>query len=101
MKGMSRNMKNYDDLYARLDNINGVMYSAEGTIINSVDMSTHEGKSLTGLFYTLWEQIKALEGDIREIEGHTNVCNAILAVNHVEELKEELALLKNGVEQNA
>lgn len=97
MKGMSRNMKNYDDLYARLDNINGVMYSAEGAIINSVDMSTHEGKSLTGLFYTLWEQLKALEIDIQEIEGYTNVCNAIFAVNQVEELRAEIQQLKTIV----
>lgn len=94
-------MKDFNDLYARLSNINGMMYAAEGAVINSADMRSNEGQSLSGLFYILWEQLKALESDIQEIGGHTSVCNAILAVNHVEELKEELALLKNGVEQNA
>lgn len=93
-------MKDFNDLYVRLSNINGMMYATEGAIINSADMKNNEGQSLSGLFYILWEQLKALESDIQEIEGHTNVCNAIFAVNHVEELKEELACLKNGIEQN-
>lgn len=93
-------MKNFNDLYARLDNINGMMYAAEGAVINSADIRSNEGQSLSGMFYILWEQLKALESDIQEIEGHTNVCNTIFAVNHVNELKEELAHLKNGIEQN-
>ncbi len=87
-------MKDFNDLYARLSNINGMMYAAEGAVINSADMRSNEGQSLSGLFYILWEQLKALESDIQEIEGHTNVCNAIFAVNQVENLKAEIELLK-------
>ncbi len=51
-------------------------------------------KRTRDLFYIAWESLIQIEKDLDELSGHIGVCNAVYAVNHVNELKSELARLR-------
>lgn len=53
-------------------------------------------EQVQNLFYILTEQIGSAKEDIDEVAGHIRVCNAVYAVNRVQELKAEIDRLKNG-----
>ena len=46
------------------------------------------------LCYLLQEQIKQVQSDVIALEGHCRVCDAVWAVNHVEELQAENEALR-------
>lgn len=78
----------------RSEHLKSLAYAFEGAMLDSED-SPEAHKRMQNLFYVLYEQIEMLDKEIKETNGHNIVCNAIFAVNHVEELKSKLALLES------
>lgn len=89
-------MKNLDEMIIKMEQIDSLMYAFEGAILNADETfgENNEKKQVHNLFYLLWEQLQQVQKDAEELNGHIGVCNAIYAVNRVEELKQELAELK-------
>lgn len=91
-------MKNLDDMIIKMEQIDSLMYALEGALLNTdeeADCDTDK-KQVHNLFYLLWEQFQQLQKDADELNGHIEVCNAIYAINRIEELKRELAEVKSG-----
>lgn len=92
-------MKTLEDVIVRLDIMESLAYSVEGYI----NEMAAEGASATArraqsLFCLLMEQISTAQEEANEVDGHIKVCNAVYAVNRVEELRAEIERLK-GTEQ--
>lgn len=90
-------MKTLDDVIIKADQLDSLMYAIEGQMLQAADDEGGEGMlRLHNLFYLLWDQLKQISADITEVNGHIKVCNTILAMNHVEDLKAEIGILKQG-----
>lgn len=88
-------MKTLENIILKLEQMDSLMFSIEGAMIEAAEEDlSNETKRLHNLIYLLWEQLQQVSKDVGEVNGHIEVCNAIYAVNRVEELKQELAELK-------
>ena len=86
---------NVDKLITRAEQVKILAYTLEGVIIEADLYSAgEESRRVADLFYLLQEQIETLTELVNDIGGHIEVCNAIYAVNRVEELKAEIERLK-------
>ena len=97
-------MKNLDNVCIKLNQVNeSLMYALETALVD--EWGTEEAaersiKRARDLFYIVWDNLNQIEKDLDELNGHIKVCNAVYAVNRVNELKEELETLKSGEGQN-
>lgn len=92
----SNGMKSLENIIIKLEMMDSLMFSIEGAMIEATtEELSDETKRLHNLIYLLWEQLQQVTKDVGEVNGHIEVCNAIYAVNRVEELKRELVELKN------
>ncbi len=91
-------MMNFEDITLKIEQINSIAYALEGAMIEAEGHGPDdkEAKQMRNLFYALFDQLEQLQKDADELHGHITVCNAIFAVNHVNELKAELAQLKQN-----
>ena len=88
-------MKSLENIIIKLEMMDSLMFSIEGAMIEATtEELSDETKRLHNLIYLLWEQLQQVKKDVGEVNGHIEVCNAIYAVNRVEELKRELVELK-------
>ena len=88
-------MKSLENITIKLEMMDSLMFSIEGAMIEATtEELSDETKRLHNLIYLLWEQLQQVTKDVGEVNGHIEVCNAIYAVNRVEELKRELVELK-------
>lgn len=88
-------MKSLENIIMRLETMDSLMFSIEGAMIEAAaEELSDKTKRLHNLIYLLWEQLQQVTKDAGEVNGHIEVCNAIYAMNRVEELKRELAELK-------
>lgn len=91
----SNSMKSLENITIKLEMMDSLMFSIEGAMIEATtEELSDETKRLHNLIYLLWEQLQQVTKDVGEVNGHIEVCNAIYAVNRVEELKRELVELK-------
>lgn len=90
-------MKSFDDVIAKMKQIDSLMYSIETAMLDAAP-AEHDEKvmRLHNLIYLLWEQLSQAQADIDELNGHVAVCNAIYAANRVREMQEEIERLKRG-----
>ena len=91
-------MKDLESIIVKLCELDSLMYVIEGEMI-AVNEAGSDMKHLHNLIYLLWGQLQQMENDVEEINGHIKVANAVLAVNHVEELERELAEAKRELAQ--
>ncbi len=97
-------MKNLDNICIKFNHVNeSLMYALETALINTQE--TKEAAELSikramDLFYIVWDSLNQIEKELDELNGHIKVCNAVYAVNRVNELKEELEALKSGEGQS-
>lgn len=89
-------MKSLESILLKLEQVDSLMYSIEGAMIEVADEELNdEAKRLHNLIYLLWNQLQQITKEVIEVNGHIEVCNAVYAVNRVEELRRELAEMKN------
>lgn len=88
-------MKNYENVCIKLNQVNdSLMYSLETALLD--ELETENGvKRARDLFYIVWDILNQIEADLDELNGHIAVCNAVYAVNYVNDLKAELESVKN------
>ena len=91
-------MIGFENITTRIEQINSLAYALEGAMIEATGHSDsdRETKQMLNLFYLLQGELVQLAKEADELNGHITVCNAVFAVNHVEELKAELAQLKQN-----
>ena len=89
-------MKTLDTLIIKMEQLNSLMHSIESTMLEADAEDIKATKRLHNLVYLLWDHLQQLAKDATEVNGHIKVCNAIFAVNHVDELKAEIERLKKG-----
>jgi len=89
-------VKTFDDIVVRLEMMETLADSMERAIDDAILASGMSDKALKvqHLFYILLEQINQTKGEAAEVAGHVKVCNAIFAVNKVDELKAEIDRLR-------
>lgn len=87
-------MKNLDDIIIKMEQIDSLLYAMEGALLEENEDDHKTKKQSHNLFYLLWENFSRLQNDTEELNDHISVCNAVFAVNRVEELKQELSDLK-------
>ena len=73
-------MIGFENITTRIEQINSLAYALEGAMIEAAGHG----------------ELVQLAKDADELNGHIAVCNAVYAVNHVDELKAELAQLKQN-----
>lgn len=86
-------MNELEKITMRLEQINSLMYVFEGAMLEAFDEvygGINEINRVHNLFCILLEQLENLKSDIIGLQGHISVCDAIYALNHVDELKEEI-----------
>lgn len=96
-------MKDFCDVIAKLDQIDSLMYSVETAMLDAAPAEADKKvMNLHNLIYLLWEQFSQVRSEVDELNGHIQVCNAVFAVNRVQEkndeietLRAEIATLKN------
>ena len=89
-------MKTLETITIKLEQMDSLMYSIESAMLEVDGEDINAAKRLHNLVYLLWDHLQQLAKDATEVNGHIKVCNAIFAVNHVDELKAEIERLKNG-----
>ena len=91
-------MRTLEDVMIKVNQVNDFMYVIEGAMIDAapdkLDAST---KRLHNLLYVLMDQLRDIELDLDEANGHITVCNAIMAAAHVREMESELKELRAKV----
>lgn len=92
-------MKNFEDMIIKMEQIDSLLYAMESALLNDSENfdDNKAKKQVHNLFYLLWENFSKLQDDAEELNGHIGVCNAIFAVNRVNELKQEIADLKENL----
>ncbi len=85
-------MIDFDKIEVRAGQLESLAFALETAIIEMDDgrLNNPEGTRMQDLFYVLMEQIETLNKEITELHGHIAVCNAVYAVNHVNDLKSEI-----------
>ncbi len=93
------NMKTLDTIMTSIDQAESLTNALEDAIINftetNVENEYNAKKHMFNLLYVLLEQLQKLKADAEDVQGHIEVCNAIYAVNRVDELRAEIERLKN------
>lgn len=91
-------MIGFENITTRIEQINSLAYALEGAMIEAAGHGDgdRETKQMQNLFYLLQGELVQLAKDADELNGHIAVYNAVYAVNHVDELKAELAQLKQN-----
>ena len=91
-------MKNLDYVAGKLEALSTIAYYIESAAIECTvnDEDSHAANRLIDLVAVMKGQIQQILSDFDEVAGHIEVCNAIYAVNNVNELKTEIARLKHG-----
>ena len=86
---------NVDKLVTKAEQVKALAYTLEGAIIDA-DLygAGEESRRAADLFFLLQEQIEMLSELVNNVGGHIEVCNAIYAVNRIDELKTEIERLK-------
>ncbi len=92
---------NFEKIIVRCDQLSSLAYCFEGALIESDYNDAESRIRMQNLFYVLLEQIELLNKEVGELNEHIEVCNAIFAVNRVDELKREIATLKGKNLQDA
>ena len=86
---------NVDKLITKSEQVKALAYTLEGEICDAdLYNAGEQSRRVADLFYLLQEQIETLTELVHEIGGHIEVCNAIYAVNRIDELKTEIERLK-------
>lgn len=90
----------------KIGQINDFMYSVETAMLEaaedvSADKPFDRTRRLHNLIYQLMDMLEGLEKDVDELNGHRRVCDAIYAVNHVNQMKEEIKELKAALCRSA
>ena len=97
-------MKNLDNVCIKFNQVNeSLMYALETALVDEWETEEATERSIKrarDLFYIVWDSLNQIEKDLDELNGHIKVCNAVYAVNRVNELKEELEALKSGEGQS-
>ena len=90
-------MMNFDDILVKLEQVDSLMYSVEGAMIAAApEDGGAEVTRLHNLVYLLWDQLRQIAEDTKELNGHVKVCNAIYAVNKVDEMRATIERLKGN-----
>jgi len=91
-----RQVKTFDDIVIRLEMMETIADYMESAIDDAILASGMSDKAakVQHLFYILLEQITQTKEEATEIAGHVKVCNAIFAVNRVNELQAEIDRLR-------
>lgn len=91
-------MINFDSIAIKVSQVNSLAYAIEGAIAEApgLDVGDSKTKQMLNLFYVLQGELAQLGKDVEELSGHIAVCNAIYAVNRVNELQEEIERLKQN-----
>ncbi len=89
-------MTGFEGITNKIAQLNSLAYALEGAIIQAEghDAGDAEARRMLDLFYVLQEGLEQLQKDADELGDHISVCNAIYAVNHVKEMRAELAELR-------
>lgn len=93
-------MKNLDDIIVKMEQIDSLLYTLEGALPEENEDDPKTKSRLHNLFYLLLENFSRLQNDAEELNDHIGVCNAVFAVNRVEEPKQEIADLKGKLNTN-
>lgn len=97
-------MKNLDNVCIKFNQVNeSLMYALETALVDEWETEEAAERSIKrarDLFYIVWDSLNQIENDLDELNGHIKVCNAVYAVNRVNEMKEELEALKSGEGQS-
>lgn len=67
-------------------------------LTNGEDDEQHTKEKACRLVYAIHDALDALIDDMTELSGHMEVCNAILAVEHLQELQDKLTKGDDGNE---
>ncbi len=86
-------MKFFEDAAVKMEEIEALFCAVEKAL-PEIDGNPKERMQIENLIYILWDKVKELNKGIDELSGHIQVCDAIYAVNRVDELKREIELLK-------
>lgn len=84
---------NLDKIITRAGQICDLAHALEGAIIE-IDDGSEPVRRVQSLFYVLLEQFEFLNSELDKLNEHVYVCNAVFAVNRVQELKDEIEQLK-------
>lgn len=84
---------NLDTVLTKAGQISDLAHALEGGIIE-VDNGSEPIRRVQNLFYVLLEQFEILKSELEKLNEHIYVCNAVFAVNRVQELKNEIEQLK-------
>ena len=90
-------MKTFDDILVKMGQLDSLMYSVESAMIEAApEDGGEEVTRLHHLIYLLWDQLKQVTADTEELNGHVKVCNAVYAVNKVDEMRATIERLKRN-----
>ena len=90
-------MKTFDDILVKMGQLDSLMYSVESAMIEAApEDGGEEVIRLHNLIYLLWDQLKHVTADTEELNGHVKVCNAVYAVNKVDEMRATIERLKGN-----
>ena len=82
----------------KMQQIDSLMYSVESAMIDAAPEGGGEAVTrLHNLVYLLWDQLKQIGEDMEKLNGHAKVCNAVFAVNDVDEMRATIERLKGNV----
>ena len=89
-------MNNIDNATLQIGKIKALTECVEDAMISAASETglTAEVEKMHNLFYVLMDAQEVLFEALEAAQGDSRVCNVILTINHVRELKEELARLK-------
>ncbi len=80
----------------KLGQIESLLYVFEDEMIQAFEGELKNKQRTHNLFCVLLDQFELLEKTVEEAKGHSRVCDAISAVNHVQELRDEIEALKSA-----
>mgnify|MGYP003305884037 CR=1 FL=1 len=84
---------NLDIVLTKAVQIFDLAHALEGAIIE-IDDGGEPVRRVQSLFYVLLEQFEFLNSELNKLNEHVYVCNAVFAINRVQELKDEIEKLK-------
>lgn len=95
-------MSTIENVAIKVGQINDFMYFVESAMIDADGAEGgEETRRLHNMVYLLMDMLEGLENDVDELDGHRRVCDAIYAVNHVNQMKAEIERLRAAVKNSA
>ena len=82
-------MKTFDDILVKMGQLDSLMYSVESAMIEAAPEDG--GEEVIRL-----HNLKQVTADTEELNGHVKVCNAVYAVNKVDEMRATIERLKGN-----